>query len=182
MASPVGIAISASASSFQSSTHTAAGTVEQIFPGLCHLPDNAGQRQPAFASDTLFAHPPARDGRPCHIGSGKSRDMAGNPATVLYELQNQISHCHQPGTFGARLNVNTVLSALTRRIESLNHVADTLWLEDRFVVEASLPVTRYEWLNACPPDLALFDDERLLRVCEFGCFHRYPILSQPRKI
>ncbi|MEP3946146.1 hypothetical protein [Ascidiaceihabitans sp.] len=47
------------------------------------------------------------------------------------------------------LNVNNVLSALTRRMDSLNHVADTLWLEDRFVVGPNLPVTRFEWLNIC---------------------------------
>ncbi|MEP4992242.1 MAG: hypothetical protein ABJV68_31790 [Paracoccaceae bacterium] len=52
-------------------------------------------------------------------------------------------------------------------MESLNHVADTLWLEDRFVVGPNLPVTRFEWLNICADTflmryVSLFDCALLL--------------------
>lgn len=45
------------------------------------------------------------------------------------------------------LSVNELLSLMTRRIESLNVVADMLWLDDEFVQKPTLPINRFQWLN-----------------------------------
>lgn len=49
-------------------------------------------------------------------------------------------------------------------------------IEVRRLADPSLPTNLG---NRCA-FFALLDDGRLLRVREFGCLHRYPILSQPR--
>lgn len=44
-------------------------------------------------------------------------------------------------------HVNHWLSTMTRRIESMNRVADMLWLERQFFDERPLAISRYDWAN-----------------------------------
>lgn len=45
-------------------------------------------------------------------------------------------------------HINYWLSTMVQRIESLNRVADMLWLEKKFIGEIELPVSRYDWVNS----------------------------------
>lgn len=44
-------------------------------------------------------------------------------------------------------NVDGWLGLLTRRVESLNHIGDMLWLDNSAKTSNMFPVSRYEWCN-----------------------------------
>ncbi|WP_424988234.1 Cthe_2314 family HEPN domain-containing protein [Microbulbifer sp. S227A] len=102
-------------------------------------------------------------------------------SVVAYSFESYDDMSQYPDCLYA-LNVNEVLSSLTRRVESLNHVADLLWLEDKFVADPHLPVTRYEWLNICADTflmryVSLFDCALLLTNEVLECDLRPQVCS-----
>lgn len=115
----------------------------------------APRRRTAFLKEKILSSD-------CHSFIGRIYDLS----IVSYHFETYEEMARHPDCVYA-LNVNRVLSSLTRRVESLNHVANMLWLDNKFVQQPSLPVTRYEWLNVCADTflmryVSLFDCALLL--------------------
>jgi len=76
-------------------------------------------------------------------------------------------------------HINYWLSAMVARIESLNRVADMLWLDSQFLGDSPIPISRYDWANIASDAFLMrfisVSDAALIltnEVCECGLDER----------